>query len=151
MLQYFQMKSEKIHEFLMKYWGLSGAEACKSCRSRQELSNEYFLAKFGVDTEENEPYKSLLIWLKNQRMVRYRTFQLRSAASWTVRVPEPWKSDERGSRITTREPPCRSACNVRWAAKKRFEISKFKFKFPRARTYEMIGLVLGCIEAKFCK
>ena len=23
----------------------------------QELSNEYFLAKFGVDTEENEPYK----------------------------------------------------------------------------------------------
>ena len=29
--------------------------------------------------------------------------------------------------------------------------SKFKFKFPRARTYEMIGLVLGCIEAKFCK
>ena len=31
-----------------------GAKACKSCRSRQELSNEYFLAKFGVDTGENE-------------------------------------------------------------------------------------------------
>ena len=29
----------------------------KSCRSRQELSNEYFLAKFGVDTEENGPIK----------------------------------------------------------------------------------------------
>ena len=27
------------------------------CRSRQELSNAYFLAKFGVDTEGNEPYK----------------------------------------------------------------------------------------------
>ena len=40
---------------------------------------------------------------------------------------------------------------VNWVANKRFEISKFKFKFPRARTYEMIGLVLGCIEAKFCK
>ena len=26
-------------------------------KSRQELSNEYFLAKFGVDTEENEPCK----------------------------------------------------------------------------------------------
>ena len=38
-----------------------------------------------------------------------------------------------------------------WVADKRFEISKFKFKFPRARTYEIIGLVLGCIEAKFCK
>ena len=38
-----------------------------------------------------------------------------------------------------------------WAANKRFKISKFKFEFPRARTYEMKGLVLGCIEAKFCK
>ena len=27
---------------------------------------------------------------------------------------------------------------VTWAANKRFEISKFKFKFPRARTYELI-------------
>ena len=25
------------------------------CRSRRELSNAYLLAKFGVDTEENEP------------------------------------------------------------------------------------------------
>ena len=40
---------------------------------------------------------------------------------------------------------------VHWVANKSFEISKFKFKFPRARTYEIIGLVLGCIEAKFCK
>ena len=40
---------------------------------------------------------------------------------------------------------------LHWVANKRFEISKFKFKFPRARTYEIIGLVLGCIEAKFCK
>ena len=43
------------------------------------------------------------------------------------------------------------ALKANWAANERFEISKFKFKFPRARTYEMIGLVLGCIEAKFCK
>ena len=35
----------------------SGAKACKSCRSRQELSNEYLLAKFGVDTEDNKPCK----------------------------------------------------------------------------------------------
>ena len=27
---------------------------------------------------------------------------------------------------------------VGWATNKRFEISKFKFKFPRARTYELI-------------
>ena len=40
---------------------------------------------------------------------------------------------------------------VHWAANKGFEISKFKFKLPRARTYEIIGLLVGCIEAKFCK
>ena len=36
---------------------LSGAKACKSCRSRQELLNEYLLANFGFDTAENEPLK----------------------------------------------------------------------------------------------
>ena len=35
----------------------SGAKVCKSCRFRQELSNEYLLAKFGVDTAENGPLK----------------------------------------------------------------------------------------------
>ena len=43
---------------------------------------------------------------------------------------------------------------VNWAANKRFEILKFKLKFPIARTFELsnfLGLVLGCIEAKFCK
>ena len=38
-----------------------------------------------------------------------------------------------------------------WVANKRFVISKFKFKFPRAGNLEILGLVLGCIEAKFCK
>ena len=36
-------------------------EACKSdvkiCKSRQELSDEYLLAKIGFDTAENEPSK----------------------------------------------------------------------------------------------
>ena len=53
--------AKKFDENLLKYWGLSGAKACKSCRSRQELSNEFFFAKFGVDTAENEPLKVLLI------------------------------------------------------------------------------------------
>ena len=43
-----------------------GAKACKSCRSRQELSNEYLLAKIGVDTAENEPLK---IWRKIQVII----------------------------------------------------------------------------------
>ena len=37
--------------------GAKGAKACKSCRSRQELSNEDLLGKFGFDTAENEPLK----------------------------------------------------------------------------------------------
>ena len=32
-----------------------GAKTRKSCRSRQELSNEYLLAKFGFDTAEDSP------------------------------------------------------------------------------------------------
>ena len=35
----------------------SGAKVCTSRRSRQVLSNEYLLAKFGVDTAENGPLK----------------------------------------------------------------------------------------------
>ena len=61
-LQNFAEKCErawkkKFDEILLKYWRLSGAKACKSCRSPQELSNEYDVAKFCVDTEENEPSK----------------------------------------------------------------------------------------------
>ena len=36
---------------------LSGAKARKTCRSRQELSNEYLLSEFGVDRAENGPLK----------------------------------------------------------------------------------------------
>ena len=38
-------------------WDSKGAKDCKSCRSRKMLSNEYLVAKFGFDTEENEPLK----------------------------------------------------------------------------------------------
>ena len=54
--------ANKFDEKLLKYWGLSGAKACKSCRSRQELSNEYLLAKFGFDTAENEPFQVLILF-----------------------------------------------------------------------------------------
>ena len=59
-------KTEIHYSFAKKCWrflaeisrDLSGAKVCKSCsRSRQELSNEYLLAKIGVDTAENEPLK----------------------------------------------------------------------------------------------
>ena len=37
------------------------------CRSRRELSNEYLVAKIGVDTAENEP---LEVWGKIQVIIR---------------------------------------------------------------------------------
>ena len=62
--EFFQKNAKKIEknaktfdEKILKYWGLSGAKACKSCRSRQELSNEYLLAKIRFDTAENESLK----------------------------------------------------------------------------------------------
>ena len=45
--------------FLLKFWDLSGAKECKSCRSRKMLQNASFLAIVAVDTAENEPLK---IW-----------------------------------------------------------------------------------------
>jgi hypothetical protein len=41
---------------LLNCWGRRGAQECKSCRSRQGLSNEYLLAKIGFGTAENEPF-----------------------------------------------------------------------------------------------
>ena len=54
--------AKTIWRMLLKYWGLSGAKTCKSCRSRQELSNEYLLAEIGVDTAEHESLKVHLIF-----------------------------------------------------------------------------------------
>ena len=71
---------------------MSGAKACKSCRSRQELSNEYLLAKIGVDTAEstaaaaeNEPLK---VWGKiqfNIHLPPQTSFVLR-----VCRLASPW-------------------------------------------------------------
>ena len=54
---------KNVDDFWLTFWDLSGAKVCKSCRSRHQLSNEYLLAKIGVDTAENEPLK---VWRKIQ-------------------------------------------------------------------------------------
>ena len=46
-----------LTKFYLNFWIQRGAKACKSCRSRQELSNEHLLSKFGVDTAESGPLK----------------------------------------------------------------------------------------------
>ena len=51
--------AKKFDGFLLEFWGVSGAKAKKSCRTRKMLKNEPTLAIVAVDTEENEPLK---IW-----------------------------------------------------------------------------------------
>ena len=48
---------QKVGRILLKCSGLSCGEACKSCRSRQELSHKCLLANIGFDTAENGPLK----------------------------------------------------------------------------------------------
>ena len=48
---------KKCDEKLLKFCESSGAKEYQSDRSRQELSNEYLIAKIGFDTAENEPLK----------------------------------------------------------------------------------------------
>ena len=67
---------KNVDDFWLKFWDLSGAKVCKSCRSRQELSSEYLLAKIGVDTAENEPLEvwekifNIIHWCPYARLVR---------------------------------------------------------------------------------
>ena len=42
---------------MVSTWDFEGAKDCKSDRSRQELSNEYLVAKFGFNAAENESSK----------------------------------------------------------------------------------------------
>ena len=53
----FSKNPKKFDEILLRFSISSGAKVWQSCRSRKILQNEYSLAKFGVDTEENEPSK----------------------------------------------------------------------------------------------
>ena len=55
------------------------------CRSRRELSNEYLLAKIGVDTAENEP---LEIWGK---IIQYYSF----VSLYTTRTQERKRADSK--------------------------------------------------------
>ena len=67
------------------------------CRSRRELSNEYLLAKIGVDTAENEPLK---VWRKIQFIIHSPPYwlhrslhRLDSPLNRTLAVPLGLQSD----------------------------------------------------------
>ena len=56
-LQMFANVCKKFDENLLKFCEWSGAKEYQSDRSRQELSNEYLVAKFGFNAAENESSK----------------------------------------------------------------------------------------------
>ena len=100
------------------------------CRSRQELSNVYLLANFGFDTAKNEPCKSLpnspALAERSRRVPGLRLSQSPSTLETipSERYRDAFTGDDRSVKIKSLE-----------AAK----IMKTKW------------LVLGCIEADFCK
>ena len=57
MLVKLNKNTKKFHESLLKYLGISSAKACKSCRSRQGLSNEDFLANLASIQQRTSPIK----------------------------------------------------------------------------------------------
>ena len=80
------------------------------CRSRRELSNEYLLAKIGVDTAENEP---LEVWGKLFNIIQScpyprlghadgRALPLRREGVGAVRVPA---AGGPGGEVRPRGPP----------------------------------------------
>ena len=60
------------------------------CRSRRELSNEYLLAKIGVDMEENEPCKvcPLSVYVDPDSVVFcFASYYFRSASGCLLSLP----------------------------------------------------------------
>ena len=70
----FNIQSRKnIGDFWLKFWDWRTVQMSALCRSRRELSNEYSLAKIGVDTAENEP---LEVWGKIQFTIHFTPYAL---------------------------------------------------------------------------
>ena len=53
---------KNVDDVWLKFWDWRTVQRSALCRSRRDLSNEYLLAKIGVDTAENEP---LEVWREN--------------------------------------------------------------------------------------
>ena len=105
---------------MLKFWDLSGAKDCKSCRSRKTLQNDYLVAIVAVDTAENEPSK---VWTEASK--RYPPPVINAALGYPGNPPRLVSS--------------RSDCPGRAL---KHAVGHDTSLFSR--------LVLGCIETKFC-
>ena len=139
------------------------------CRSRRELSNEYLLAKFGFDTAENEPYHFVssssrefefelwnfepFICSPGYRPSASQPRRLRPACSRSRRVR---RSPRRGAQLGATFGGSNPARAPRFRAprKCRANVPMFFLTFIPTFGYFLANferLVLGCINAKFCK
>ena len=111
---------------------------------------EYVFAKIDFDTAEKVPCK---VRTRKYNRLTGNTFlgynginpfirnEYAGIPRWDKALGEiPELTTQRGVRGCRggRDAHASADQRVAWAANKRFEISKFKFKFPRARTYEFI-------------
>ena len=105
------LSSIHFHYFIFKFGSfLPKTHKCTSCRSRQELSNEYLLANFGVDTADKQASQSLprisQMIEKTSKKVRKNLGRLRRG----VRSPLDSRTERgpRGGRnVAAADPPPR--------------------------------------------
>ena len=100
------------------------------------LSNAYFLAKFRFDTAENEPAK----YLQNFRKMHFRKMHFsKNALCSRAGYSKSEMVKAAPTRDAVLEEIAQLEKKVAWVANKRFEISKFKFKFPRLQLCKFLA------------
>ena len=136
------------------------AKACKSCRSRQEPSNEYLLAKFGFDKAENGALKFAKNLPKVSKYVRKKhrmAVEVREAAvaQEAEAVQAALRAEaERQQEAALRNEMAATLLKERSVEKKQEAVEETAGLFNRreaGRQPNFGGLVLGCIDADFCK
>ena len=78
---------KNVDDFWLKFWDWRTVQRSALCRSRRELSNEYLLAKIGVDTAENEP---LEVWGKIQFIIHSPPWSSRQMVLCTTCFSGSW-------------------------------------------------------------
>ena len=154
--QKFNIQSRKnVDDFWLRFWDWRTVQRSALCRSRRELSNEYLLAKIGVDTAENGPLKVCQKLTKNRKKVstnvgpptpcglsNKRPGEHRCpASSARGRLTKPARSSRR-SRACRRTSACKRTTTIEGSSGLRFQMPwqgkrQRKFRSPFSRFPEL--------------